>query len=294
MAIWLLAGALALSFGATAVHAESQYTSSPLSGKKLRYMIGAENPGKGRSGEILEVSYDWSKPLPAGITVAYCNLFNEKYSEQNENQRVAYGPYLKTSDTAQEYGEGQIDPRGPGWRRNLTEQFERRKRQGFEYIELDNPDAYSVADVIDAVELAASYGLKVIAKNPKLMQTDALPYVAHPNVYGIIVEKDAGDAHDMDVLRQRAGKPDLPVWFVFFDEKPRQTAGKTAAKEAAALAQQYASMQVTYSPDGEYVQALDQTAQPEDVATKETRVASRTASRKLAQLRVADNWVAKK
>lgn len=130
--IWLLAGALALSFGATTVHAESQYTSSPLSGKKLRYMIGAENPGKGRSGEILEVSYDWSKPLPADITIAYCNLFNEKYSEQNENQRVAYGPYLKTSDTAQEYGEGQIDPRGPGWRRNLTEQFERRKRQGFE------------------------------------------------------------------------------------------------------------------------------------------------------------------
>jgi hypothetical protein len=287
--IWLLAGALALSFGATTVHAESQYTSSPLSGKKLRYMIGAENPGKGRSGEILEVSYDWSKPLPAGITIAYCNLFNEKYSEQNENQRVAYGPYLKTSDTAQEYGEGQIDPRGPGWRRNLTEQFERRKRQGFEYIELDNPDAYSVADVIDAVELAASYGLKVIAKNPKLMQTDALPYVAHPNVYGIIVEKDAGDAHDMDVLRQRAGKPDLPVWFVFFDEKPHQMAGKTAAKEAAALAQQYASMQVTYSPAGEYVQAFDQTAEPERAAIRETRVTSRTASRKLAQLRVADN-----
>jgi hypothetical protein len=143
--------------------------------------------------------------------------------------------------------------------------------------------------VIDAVELAASYGLKVIAKNPKLMQTDALPYVAHPNVYGIIVEKDAGDAHDMDVLRQRAVKPDLPVWFVFFDEKPHQMAGKTAAKEAAALAQQYASMQVTYSPAGEYVQAFDQTAEPERAAIKETRVTSRTASRKLAQLRVADN-----
>jgi hypothetical protein len=61
-----------------------------------------------------------------------------------------------------------IDLRGLGWRRNLTEQFERRKRQGFEYIELDNPDAYSVADVVGAVDLAASYGLKVIAKNPKL------------------------------------------------------------------------------------------------------------------------------
>jgi hypothetical protein len=122
------------------------------------------NPGNGRRGEIVEVGYDLSKPLPVGITIAYCNLFNEKYSEQSKQQRAEYGPYLKSSDTAAEYGEGQIDPRGPGWRRNLTEQFGRRKRQGFEYIELDNSDAYSVADVVGAVDLAANYGLKVIAK----------------------------------------------------------------------------------------------------------------------------------
>ena len=48
-------------------------------------------------------------------------------------------------------------------------------------------------------------------------------------------------------------------------------------------------MQVTYSPGGEYVQAFDQTAEPEHVVTKETRVASRTTSRKMAQVRVADN-----
>jgi hypothetical protein len=159
--IWLLAGALALSFSTTTSHADSQYMSSPLAGKKLRYVIGAENPGKGRDGEIVEVGYDWSKPMPLGITIAYCNLFNEKYSEQSNQLRAEYGPYLKTSDTAAEYGEGQIDPRAPGWRRNLTEQFERRKRQGFEYIELDNPDAYLVADVVEAVDLASSYGLKV-------------------------------------------------------------------------------------------------------------------------------------
>jgi len=102
------------SFGTTALHAEPQNTATPLSGKKLRYKIGAEHPGKGRDGEIVEVGYDWSKPLPVGITIAYCNLFNEKYSEQNAKQRAEYGPYLKTSDTAAEYGEGQIDPRGPG------------------------------------------------------------------------------------------------------------------------------------------------------------------------------------
>jgi hypothetical protein len=270
--IWLLAGALALSFSTTTLHADSQYMSGPVAGKKLRYMIGAENPGKGRDGEIVEVGYDLNKPLPVGITIAYCNLFNEKYLEQSKQQRAEYGPYLKTSDTAAEYGEGQIDPRGPGWRRNLTEQFERRKRQGFEYIELDNPDAYSVADVVGAVDLAASYGLKVIAKNPKLMEGDPLPYVAHPNVYGIIVEKGAGDGHDMHALRERAAKPDLPVWFVFFDDHLRYTAGKAAAREAAALAQPYANMHVTYSPGGEYTDALDQNTDTDPhLTTKQTR-----------------------
>jgi hypothetical protein len=123
--IWILTGVLALSVSTNTLHADSQYVSSTLVGKKLRYVIGTENPGNGRDGEIVEVGYDLSKPLPVGITIAYCNLFNEKYSEQSKQQRAEYGPYLKSSDTAAEYGEGQIDPRGPGWRRNLTEQFGR-------------------------------------------------------------------------------------------------------------------------------------------------------------------------
>jgi hypothetical protein len=281
-AIWVLAGALALSFSVTTtVYAASQYNSNPLVGKKLRYMIGAENPGEGRDGEIIEVGYDWSKPLPAGMSIAYCNLFNEKYSEQSKQQRAGYGPYLTPSDTAAEYGEGQIDPRGPGWRRNLIEQFERRKRQGFEYIELDNPDAYSIADVIGAVDLAGSYGLKVIAKNPKLMEADSLPYVAHPNIHGIIVERGAGDADDMDALRRHAAKPDLPVWFVFFDARQGQTAGKMAAKEASALARKYAGMHVSYSPAGEYNEAVDQTADANPpITSKQTRTPAPMQSRK--------------
>src|SRR5437763_1569078 len=139
----------------------------------------------------MQVANDWEKPMPEGISIAYCNLFNEKYSEQSRKEREQYDPYLKSSDTAKDYGEGQIDPRGPGWRRNLVEQFERRRNEGFEYIELDNPDAYPVADMVAAIDFAASYGLKVIAKNPKLMETDPLPYIAHPNVHGIIVEKGA-------------------------------------------------------------------------------------------------------
>jgi hypothetical protein len=196
--------------------------------------------------------------LPAGISIAYGNLFNEKYSEQSPTERTQYGPYLATSDTADEYGEGQIDPRGAGWRRNLIEQFERRRRQGFDYIELDNADAYSVSDVLGAIDLAEQYGLKVIAKNPGLMQDDPVAYVAHRNVHGIIVEKGAGNAHEMHALRRRAGNPGLPVWFVLFAKANGRETAKEAALEAAAHARHYASMSVTYSPDGEYTTSVDE------------------------------------
>jgi hypothetical protein len=232
-------------------------TGNPLAGKKLRYKIGAENPGRGKPGEIVEVGYDWNAPLPAGISIAYGNLFNEKYSEQTEREREQYAPYLTTSDTAEQYGEGQIDPRGPGWRRNLIEQFERRRQQGFKYIELDTADAYSVTDVVGAIELAEQYGLKVIAKNPALIQGDPLPYVAHRNVYGIVVEKGAGNAHQMHTLRRRAGRPHLPVWFVFFEKNDGRGEGKKAASETIMHAQPYANMNVTYSADGEYTSAVD-------------------------------------
>ena len=84
-------------------------------------MIGVDNPGKGNAEEVVEVGYDWEKPVPGCTSIAYCNLFNEKYSEQSKQERARYAPYLKTSDTAEDYGEGQIDPCGEGWKRNLTE-----------------------------------------------------------------------------------------------------------------------------------------------------------------------------
>jgi hypothetical protein len=216
---------------------------NPLAGKALRYLIGTESAGAGRDGEVTMVSYGTSAPVRYGISIAYCNLFDELNTGR-------YGPYLHTSHTAAEYDEGQIDPRGPGWEKNLREQFERRQRQGFEYVELDNADAYSVGDVIGAIELAASYGLKVIAKNPSLL-ADAVGYVAHPNVYGVIVEKGAGGAADMDGLRRKAGKPDLPVWFVAFGS------GRAWATGVADAARQYRNMGVTYSSAGEYGNAID-------------------------------------
>jgi hypothetical protein len=222
--------------------------SSPdaLEGKRLRYLIGTETSGSGRDDEVTEVSYDTAEPARYGVSIAYCNLFDEHNTGR-------YGPYLHSSDTAAEYNEGQIDPRGPGWEKNLREQFERRRRQGFEYVELDNPDAYSIKDVIGAIDLAASYGLKVIAKNPGLMEGPdaAASYVAHPNVHGVIVERDAGNPGDMETLRRKADKPTLPVWFVAFG------AGRAWADGVANAAKHYRNMGVTYSSAGEYGNAID-------------------------------------
>jgi len=147
--------------GVSAPHAKS-----PLEGKRLRYLIGTEASEPGDDNAVTAVSYDTTRPVRRGVSIAYCNLFDERNTGR-------YGPYLSPSDTADAYDEGQIDPRGPGWEKNLREQFERRKKEGFEYIELDNADAYSINDVIAAIDLAASYAFKVVAKNPGLMHGTA-------------------------------------------------------------------------------------------------------------------------
>lgn len=195
---------------------------------------------------VTVVPYGEPRPAGGGIYVGYCNLFDELNTGN-------YGPYLKTSDTAKQYREGQIDPRGAGWTKNLTEQFELRKRQGFEYIELDNPDAYSIEDVIGAIDLAATYGLKVIAKNPMLFESESArrAFVRHHNIHGAIVERDCGDPAGMAKLRTDAGKPDLPVWFVAFG------AGLSWANEMARAAKSYRDMRVTYSDRGEYGTSRD-------------------------------------
>ena len=133
-------------------------------------------------------------------------------------------------------------------------QFARRREQGFEYVELDNPDAYSIGDVLGAIELARGYGLKVIAKNPFLMgRGNALSYVADRNVFGVIVERGAGIPLDYHTLRIRVGKPQLPVWFVSFGR---------GLKWARSCAEQIRGkrlrgMGVTYASKGQYENSLD-------------------------------------
>jgi hypothetical protein len=220
-----------------------------LEGKPLRYLIGGDDSASGKDGEVIELGFDAESPPEHGIGIKYCNLFDEQYDAKKKTGD--YGPYLTGSDTAQKYGEGQIDPRGPGWAKNLNEQFARAKEQGFAYVELDNPDAYSVADVVAAIDRAETYGLKVVAKNPGLMEGDPKKYVGHRNVVGIIVEKDAGTPDEMDVLRRSVGKPTLPVWFVAFGN------GKAWAQTAAQAAGKHCHMGVTHSTKGEYANATD-------------------------------------
>jgi hypothetical protein len=55
----------------------------------------------------------------------------------------------------------------------------------------------------------------------------------------------------MDALRKKAGKPDLPVWFVAFGS------GRSWAGSIADAAKQHRHMGVTYSSAGEYGNAID-------------------------------------
>lgn len=204
----------------------------------LDYVIGADDTPPGSVGRITEGPFD-APPTLHGVSIAYCNMLDQR------KNRIC-GPYLTPKGTAKEYSEGVPDPKGPGFEKNLRMQFELRQKQGYIYVELDNPDDehFSLKNVIFAIELAATYGLKVIAKNPGLLDDDndsAWHYVGHPNVVGIIVEKGAGSPKEMDILRKRSGKPDLPVWFVW------RLGNEAQARACAQAAKQFPRMRVTRS-----------------------------------------------
>jgi hypothetical protein len=222
---------------------------------QLRYLIGGDDSYRGADNEVVELSYDALHPAVHGTSVKYGNLFNEKYDEQSASERAYYGPYLEQGDTAQQYNEGQIDPHGQGWNRNLDDQFGRAVGTGFSIIELDNPDSYALEDVINAVARAHEAGLKVMAKNAPICKPsrEIASYLGHPAVVGVVIEKDCGTPDTMDLLRKSAAKPDLPVWFVAFG-MGRDWAERMADKIRAGG---YANMGVTYSEHGEYRDSED-------------------------------------
>lgn len=179
---------------------------------------------------ITEVPYDMDVK-PPGLSIAYCNLFDE-------NKTGAYAPYLAPTATAAQYGELVPDPRGPGFTHNITEQFQRRRTAGFDRVELDNGDAFSVVDLVGVCELAGiSFDLDIVAKNPLSMSTYPTDYIKHHRVVGIIVERDDDlFAVDVDELRKRAGKPALPIWFISFNEPGAHAWAQRIAAEISRLA----------------------------------------------------------
>ena len=94
---------------------------------------------------------------------------------------------------------------------------------------MDKPDAYRWSDISEAYGLAASYGFKLIAKNPVICQ-NGVAMIRHPAVTGAIVERGCGTPEEMAILRNRAAKADLPVWFVYWGQ------GYDDAVECARLA----------------------------------------------------------
>lgn len=178
---------------------------NPLAGMAIRYIIGANGTGFGEVGVVTVAPYG-EPPALYGLSIGYCNAFEEVFSGK-------LGPYIKGDDVAEEYDEGKVDPKSPNFAQNLRAQFQTRKNQGFLYVEIDNLTSFSLDVALRAIELAESFGLKVIAKNPGLYpHQQAVMYVAR--CHGIISESGAGTPTELNLIRREAGYPDMPVWFV--------------------------------------------------------------------------------
>lgn len=216
---------------------------SPLAGKRLRYLIGADEKTilNGLSPDAATVlPYDWEGPFLPPFPIGYCNLYWQEGAPD-------CAPYLENTDTAEQYGERVIEWTGPGFGMNLRWQFNKWKNIGVIYIELDNPDGYPFTAVLHAIELAESYGFKVIAKNPGLLKNNAARYVAL--CHGIISEEGAGNPTELDHIRREAGFPDMPIWFV-----AHGPIGDRWIRQLYVLTVSYSNMGVTISRGGEYTQ----------------------------------------
>lgn len=221
-------------------NAQAEYT---LRGP-FRYLIAVEDRVLGKEGEIFELGYHGPKPM-RGRFFRYGNLLAQENFDR-------YGPYLRSSDTAAQYDERVVDPTGGGWPRLLKDQCDEAIAAGAEGIEWDNPDSYPLMAVQAAVDYARSRGLKVIGKNPLICDWNAKPYISHPAVCAVVVERGCGNPKDMDDLRKACGKSDLLVVFVAFG-----AAGASWAHATALQASHYTNMWVTHSPHGEYTTAED-------------------------------------
>lgn len=221
-----------------------------LAGRRVRYLIGATGdkiilPDQPDATVVLPYDYEHPVHLDACAAIGYINLFDE-FGTGN------LGPYRTDTETAQRYGERVIEQYGSGWDKNLRRQFEKWRRLGVAFVELDNAEAYPLQALLGAVDMAESYGLRVIAKNPHLIERGA-KYVSR--CYGIISEQGAGDPWSIDQIRQDAGRPLMPIWFVAYTDDENN--GGAWAQRIKHVCEAYVGMGVTHSPDGEYTSSED-------------------------------------
>lgn len=206
----------------------------------IKYLIGAADPGPGMAGFLTVVGYDWSHPVAQGGSAGYCNFNDEKATG-------AFGSYMDPDDVSRQYNEPMPDPHGSGFERNIRAQLERRKRQGFKIVEIDNASAYPWFAVKKGLDIAAELGLDVLAKNPMISEGFANTYVAHKAVRGVIVEEDCGGPTEHHELRMATTQGFLPVYFVGFQHLSlMQRHARRIETEG------YAHMSVSFSKRGEY------------------------------------------
>jgi N-acetylmuramoyl-L-alanine amidase len=229
-----------------------------IAGMPLRYLLGAEHP-QGEDGCVTMVPWG-AEAAPRGLTAGYVNAFDETEQYNAGTNTGPFGPYRRPTPTAKEYREGVPDQDHDGYRRNICAQLDLRELQGITLCEIDNPDAYPLEAVLLAIDWAAERGIGVLAKNPGLgnmLGENFLPVIEHINVVGIIVEHGAGSAREMHQMRTNAGKRDLPVRFVAYEDGEGGQAWANGIAEEITR-NNFADMGVTYSPGAsEYATSVD-------------------------------------
>ena len=221
-----------------------------LYGLSLRYLIGGwdDDPSiEPETNVIYEFGYDVLRPSKSGaMAIKYGNLLDQSKTDR-------YGPYLVSTGNALAYDLKVPDPKHTGYYRNIHSQLELAQKFGYKLIEWDNADNenFALFDVKRAVDVSMTYKIGVIFKNPGLIKFDITSLIAHPNVYGMIVEENCGTASAMDKLRRDAKKPLLPIWFVSYGSTDRW------AQETAIEARPFYHIGISHSYNGRYNHSLD-------------------------------------
>ena len=227
-----------------------------LNDKALLYLIGADAETIQSSSDAVELPYDayqafngqaitWDK----GPVIGYINSLDEEYDQSIFGPKHRYGPYThEAGSTAEDWDEGQMQPRSNGMAQCLSDQCNRwnvlLRRYDPKLVEIDNPDSYSLEDAIWARDLVLGRGLCVIAKNPCEIKGDHALYIDHHNVVGCIVETGCGNARQMEALRKAVNKPTLPIWFVH----NRNEKGTAETRVNEITVEKFLYMGVTWSP----------------------------------------------